>query len=304
MDKNLEVKEAIAGLMKDRSKREALAEMMVEYVQPNHITLDIISMLLNTRQMNPGDILVKKVRKGLKVWTHVPGAIPLKGEITVSERANYILDMAVIGAQANEWELESGEIGTVQSIRSEMMLKLRDYYLNKTFSALSTIWTATNTPSNFTSLGGAVTQTALVNAIDAINQTTTGAKVIVGSRAALQPITAFTYWHSNATTGTEMVQSMAEEVIRTGRLGQFYGVPILAIDQVYDNPEDHNKLIPEDKILIIGQNVGDFVLFGPARTKEYTDPRPTPPTWNCDISQQFGFIIDNAEGIYVLGDIS
>lgn len=303
MDKNLEVKEAIAGLMKDRSKREALAEMMVEYVQPNHITLDIIGMLLNTRQMNPGDILVKKVRKGLKVWTHVPGAIPLKGEITVSERANYVLDMAVIGAQASEWELESGELGTVESIRNEMMLKLRDYYLNKTFTALSTIWTATNTPSNFTSVGGSITQTALVNAIDVINQTTSGAKVIVGSRAALQPVTAFTYWHAGTST-TEMIPSMAEEVMRTGKLGQFYGVPILAIDQVYDNPEDYNKLIPEDKVLVIGQNVGEFVLYGPARTKEYTDPRPTPPTWNCDISQQFGFIIDKADGIYVLGDIS
>jgi hypothetical protein len=304
MENIKEVKEAAASLMKDRSKREAFAEMLVEYVQPNHITLDVIGMLLNTRQLNPGDLLVKKVRKGLKVWTHVPGAIPLKGEITVSERANYVLDMAVIGAHANEWELESGEIGTVESIRNEMMLKLRDYYLNKAFTALSTIWTATNTPSNFTSVGGTITQTALVNAIDAINQTTPGAKVIVGSRAALQPVTSFTYWHSNATTGTEMVQSMAEEVLRTGKLGSFYGVPLMVIDQVYDNPEDHNKLIPEDKILVIGQNVGDFVLYGPSRTKEYTDPRPTPPTWNCDISPQFGFIIDNAEGIYVLGDIS
>jgi len=118
MENIKEVKEAAASLMKDRSKREAFAEMLVEYVQPNHITLDVIGMLLNTRQLNPGDLLVKKVRKGLKVWTHVPGAIPLKGEITVSERANYVLDMAVIGAQANEWELESGEIGTVDSIRT------------------------------------------------------------------------------------------------------------------------------------------------------------------------------------------
>lgn len=301
---DLKVKEALASLMKDRNERQALAEMMVEYVEPNHTTLDIIGMLMNTRQMNKGDLLIKKIRKGLKVWTHVPGSIPLKGEITLTERTNFVLDMAVIGATANEWELEAGEIGTVESIRNEMSLKLRDYYLSKVFSGLSTIWSAVNTPSNFTSLGGNVTQAALVNAIDAINQTTTGAKVIVGSRSAVQPITSFTYWHSNSTTGTEMVQSMAEEVMRTGKLGQFYGVPILAIDQVYDNPEDHNKLIPEDKILVLGQNIGEFILYGPARTKEYTDPRPTPPQWNCDISQEFGFIIDNAEGIYVLGDIS
>lgn len=299
----LKVKEALAGLMKDRTQRSALAEMLVEYVEPNHITLDIIGMLMNTRQMNKGDILVKKLRKGLKVWTHVPGSIPLKGEITVSERANFVLDMAVIGATANDWELEAGEIGTVESIRNEMMLKLRDYYLSKVFTGLSTIWSAVNTPSNFTSVGGTISQTALVNAIDAINQTTAGAKVIVGSRAAIQPITSFTYWNAGAAS-TDMVTSMAEEVMQTGKLGKFYGVPILAIDQIWDNPMDHNKLIPEDKILVLGQNIGEFILYGPSRTKEYTDPRPTPPQWNCDISQEFGFIVDNAEGIYVLGDIS
>lgn len=303
MEITKEVKEAIANTMKSADKK-AFAEMMVEWVEPNHITLDIIGMLLNTKQMNPGDMLVKKLRKGLKVWTHVPGSIPLRGEITVTERTNYVLDTAIIGATANQWELESGELGTAESIRSEMMAKLRDYYLTKVFTGLSTIWTATNTPDNFTSVGGTITQTALVNAIDKINQTTAGAKVIVGSRAAIQPITSFTYWHSNSTTGTSMVESMADEVLRTGKLGQFYGVPILAIDQVYDNPEDHTKLIPEDKILVIGKNVGDFILYDAPKTQEYIDNKPVPPQWNVAIWQQFGFMIDKADGIYVLGDIS
>ncbi len=302
MEITKEVKEALASTMKSADKK-AFAEMMVEWVEPNHITLDIIGMLLNTKQMNPGDMLVKKLRKGLKVWTHVPGSIPLRGEITVTERTNYVLDTAIIGATANQWELESGELGTAESIRSEMMAKLRDYYLGKVFTGLSTIWSATNTPSNFTSIGGTVTQTALVNAIDRINQTTAGAKVIVGARAAIQPITSFTYWHAGTAT-TEMSQSLADEVLRTGKLGQFYGVPILAIDQIYDNPEDYNKLIPEDKILVIGKNVGDFVLYDAPKTQEYIDNKPVPPQWNIAIWQQFGFIIDKADGIYVLGDLS
>ena len=99
MEITKEVKEAIANTMKSADKK-AFAEMMVEWVEPNHITLDIIGMLLNTKQMNPGDMLVKKLRKGLKVWTHVPGSIPLRGEITVTERTNYVLDTAIIGATA------------------------------------------------------------------------------------------------------------------------------------------------------------------------------------------------------------
>jgi hypothetical protein len=95
-----ELKETIASLQKDKTKREALAQVIVEWIDPNHITTDFVGMLLNTRNLNPGDLLVKKTRKGLKVYTHVPGSIPLKGEITVAERMNYILDYAVIGAQA------------------------------------------------------------------------------------------------------------------------------------------------------------------------------------------------------------
>ena len=51
MDEKL--KESVASLMKE-GDRSALAELMVEYVQPQHITTDFIGMLLNTRSLKPG----------------------------------------------------------------------------------------------------------------------------------------------------------------------------------------------------------------------------------------------------------
>ena len=92
MDEN-KLKEAIASLLKE-GKREALAQLIVEYVQPGHIGVDFVNLLLNSRRMNVGDALVKKVRKGINVHTLVPGAIHLANEITVSDRINYILDGA------------------------------------------------------------------------------------------------------------------------------------------------------------------------------------------------------------------
>lgn len=53
MDKK-EFKEALAGKMQDKSQREALAQILVEYIAPNHVTTDYISMLLNTRSLNIG----------------------------------------------------------------------------------------------------------------------------------------------------------------------------------------------------------------------------------------------------------
>jgi hypothetical protein len=294
----IKLKESIASLMK-AGKREALAQLLVEYVQPGHITTDFVSMLLNTRALNPGDALVKKVRKGIKVRTLVPGSIHLASELTVSERANYVLDGADVKVTVNAWELDSGELGTIDSIRSEMLAKLRDFYMGKVFTSLSTVWSAVNTPSNFTNVGGVITSTALENAIDQINQTTSGAKVVVGSRKAMTPITKFAaFWSDGSNVG--YAPETIREIMANGLVGRYYGVPLLTLEQIYDNPEDYNKLIPEDKILVIGENVGEFITYGDTKTKEWEDMRPTPPQWYLELYQQFGMIIDNAMGIYVL----
>ena len=296
MEKNF--KEAIAQLLKE-GKREALAALIVEYVQPQHLTNDFVSLLLGSRALNLGDVLVKKVRKGIKVRTLVPGSIHLASEITVSDRINYVLDGADVKVTYNEWELQSGELGTVEEIRAEMSAKLRDYYLGKVFTSLSTVWSATNTPDNYLAVGGPLTATALETAIDYVNQTTSGVKAVVGTRAALAPITKFGAFWSDG-TNTADVPDNIREIMATGFLGRYYGARIIALDQIYDNPMDYNPLLPTDKVLVIGEGVGDFITYGDVKSKEWTDMRPTPPQWYLEIYQQFGMIIDRADGIFVL----
>lgn len=52
MDENL--KQELASLMKDGSKKSEFAEMIVEYTDPVHISTDFVGMLLNARSLNPG----------------------------------------------------------------------------------------------------------------------------------------------------------------------------------------------------------------------------------------------------------
>jgi hypothetical protein len=259
-------------------------------------------MLLNTRTLNPGDSLVKKLRKGIEVRTLMPGSIHLASEITVSDRINYVLDGWDVKTTWNEWELDNGEIGTVEDIRAEMIAKVRDYHINKVYTALSTIWTAINTPSNYVSMGTAITSTALEDAINQINQTTTGAKAVIGSRVAMTPITKFGAFWSDGTNVTASDPAV-EEIRQTGLLGKYYGVPLVVINQVYDNPEDYTPLIPTDKILVIGENVGDYITYGPEKTKQWQDMRPTPPQWFLEIYGQSALLIWNALGIYVIGNL-
>lgn len=86
-----EMKEAWASLVKSND-REAMAEIITEFVQPNHITNTYMSLLMNTRALQPGDSLRKVMRKGIEVRTLVPGAVHLASEVTTSERMNFILD--------------------------------------------------------------------------------------------------------------------------------------------------------------------------------------------------------------------
>lgn len=292
--------EAVASILKS-GDRKALAELVIEYVQPNHITTDFVGMLLNTRSLKPGDALVKKVRKGITVRTLVPGSVHLASEITTQERINYVLDGADVKVNFSEWDIENGDIGTVDEIKREMTAKLADFYIKKVFTALSTVWTAGNTPNNFISLGSSITATALEDAIDYINQTTGGVKVVVGAKAAMNPITKFAgYWKDETGANKTGIQSVLEEIMAKGKVGTYYGAPLLSIDQIYDNPADYNAQIPTDKVLVIAENVGEFITYGEPKWKEWSDMNPTPPMWNVETYQQFGLIVDNAMGIYVI----
>lgn len=304
MDK-IQLNQELASLVKDPKRRYELAQMYQEWIKPNHIAVDFVGMLLNARSLQPGDTLVKKLRKGLKVRTLVPGSIHLAGEITVTERINHILDGADIKVTASEWDLANGNIGTVGEIRAEMVAKLRDYYQNKVFTALSTVWSALNTPLNYVSVGGPVTATVLKSAIDYITRVTGGVRSVVGVRSVMNPITDFAaFWQDPNTGATGVSDPAIEEIRQSGKLGMFYGAPLVALQQEFDNPEDYNTLLPEDKILVVGENVGEFITFGNEIWKEYTDPRPTPPQWFLEVYQQFGLMVWNAQGIMVLDNVT
>ena len=304
-----EHKEALAAVMQDAEQREALAQILVEWIEPGHLTNEFASVMLGTRALEAGDALVKKIRKGIDVRTLVPGAVHLASEISISDRINFVLDGADVKVTANEWELERGEIGTVDSIASEMRAKLQDYFVTKVFTALASIWGTANTPNNYAEVsvsdwaaGGATAMAAVKAAIDRINQTTPGVKVVIGATEAMTPITQFTaFWPDIASTATyHTADELIMKIMADGWLGKWYGAPFVKIPQVWDNVEDYNALVPTDTVLVVGHDAGEFITYGDVKTKQWTDMNPTPPQWMYEIYQQFGMIIDNAMGIYVL----
>jgi len=253
------------------------------------------------------DQLFKRLRKGIDVRTLFPGAVHLASEVTVQDRAWYHLSGIDVKVHANEWDIESGQIGSLADIQAEMRAKIEDYYINLVITALANLWTIGNTPNNYVNVGGNITAAALETAINWINYRVGAVKAVVGVRHIMTPITKFaqyTPYQPSATSWGVGVPSAIEEARQKGFVGTYYGATIIGLDQSWDNPVDNNTQLPEDKILVIGENVGEFITYGEVKSKQWTNWDPTPPVFQLELYQQYGMIIWEQEGIYVIGGLT
>jgi hypothetical protein len=199
-------------------------------------------------------------------------------------------------------------LGTLDSIEAEMRAKISDYYIALVFNALANLWNGVNTPNNWISVAGPLTAPILVAAINEINYRLGSVRAVVGTRRALTPITTFgnyVPWLGGTPVGiwgTEIPPAV-EEIYRTGFLGSWYGCKIIALDQIWDNEVDYNAMLPENQVLVIGNNVGEFITYGDVKVKQWTDWDPTPPVYKIELYQQYGMIVDNQIGVYVIDDL-
>jgi hypothetical protein len=83
-------------------------------------------------------------------------------------------------------------------------------------------------------------------------------------------------------------------------LGKYYGANIVALEQVWDNLVDYSKLLEDRYVLVLGENVGEFITYGEPRWKEWTNMEPTPPQWNLELFLNFSMLVDRVIGIYVI----
>src|SRR3990172_3117180 len=73
---------------------------------------------------------------------------------------------------------------------------------------------------------------------------------------------------------------------------------IVRIKQIFDQSEyPPRPLLPNDFVLVVGDNIGQFITYGGPQYKEYIDNEPTPPYWNYETWLQFGMMIWNARGL-------
>lgn len=302
-----------------RTDKKAFAEVITEYVDPVYLTLDLAGAFMDTREMNFGEILVKRFKGKYHVQQIVPGQITLGEQITIRDKAvSFNLDILAAKAEYNVLELEhGGPQFTPETVRSDVQKALQEKVLMRTWNALANIWTTANASaltipgaaySNFIDVGGALTATALDNAIDHVNYWSGSVRAIIGTEAALAPLSTFGQYQIIGTNNQYVTQNGTPPgtIINGSPFGNgpkpvesYRGVSnIIRVKQIFDNTQfPPVPLLPSDYILVIGDNIGQFVTYGGPQTKEYVDNRPTPPYWNYETWLQFGMMIWNARGL-------
>lgn len=321
-----EYRQALAELA--RTDRKALAEVITEYVDPVYLTTDLLGQFMTTREMAFGDILVKRFKGKYNVQQIVPGQITLGQQITVRDKAvSMNLDILAAKAEYNILELEhGGPVFTPEQVRADVQAALREQLLMRTWNALGNVWKSANASaltitgsgySNYQNAAGPLTASILDAAIDHVNYWSGSVRAIIGTESALAPLSEFGQYvlisgsnsDNYATTNGQPAGTFQRvSPYGTGPKGveSYRGVSnIIRIPQIFDNTEyPPVALLPTDFVLVVGDNVGEFITYGGPQFKEFVDNRPTPPYWNYETWIQFGMMIWNARGIVKIGGIT
>jgi hypothetical protein len=301
--------------------RKAFAEIITEYVDPVYLTLDLAGQFMSTREITLGDIYVKSFKGKYHVQQIVPGQITLGEQITVRNKAlSYNLDILSAKAKYNELELaHGGPAYRPETVRSDVRKALDEKLVMRGWNALGNIWTVANasaltysgsSQSNFIDASGPLTSTALDAAIDHVNYWSPGVRTIIGTEQALAPLTTFGQFRLISGTNTDSYVTLDGQQPGTFQNVSPYGggskgvetyrgvSNIVRLKQIFDETEYPKRpLLPTDFVLVIGEDIGEFITYGTAQTKEWTDMEPTPPYWNYETWLQFGMMIWNAKGL-------
>lgn len=301
---------ATAGRSAD-GRPSAFAELITESINPNHVTLGILDAFMNTRALKAGDVLTKRVRTGVPVYTMVPGTRHMASQVFARDVMTYALDTIIAKIQYDWYQVQSGEIADISELRQEMSSALIDEVVSRAFTMLSTVWTPyTNsvTGSHYYNATGGLTESILTNGMEKVVTHAGSIRSIVGSRAALLPIYntlgIVDHVHSSdsSTKTTIGIESILSDWKRNGVVSTFKGVRLIELPQVFKNTADgyYDKLIPDDYVIIIGDNAGEFITYGDVMSQENTDMSIEPPVYTLALWRQYGMIVDYPERIAVI----
>jgi hypothetical protein len=308
-----DIKKAYAQIAsKAGDSDRVFAEIIQEVIEPRRLTLDYMNLFLNTRYLNEGDTLSKRVKTRARVLNMVPGTNHMASQISLLGTVSYTLDSLIAKVIVPYDQLRSGDIGTIQDLIKGLKSDLIDGIVVKMFNNIASTWTPyvnALTGSHFidATVTG-LTPAVLTTAIEKVSAHAGSVKLITGLRSTLLPMydSAGIIDHKNTLNPgvftTVSVPSILEEWTRFGVISTYKGATVFEIPQIQErSATDYDKpLIPNNIVLVIGDSAGSSILYGQENTQEFVDYSVEPPNYSLSVWRKYGIIIDRPENIVVI----
>lgn len=290
--------------------RSAFSDLIVETINPNHVGFEVFSAFMNVRNLNVGDQLVKKLRRtGYPVRTMVPGTTHLSDVLYPGTQSlTYAIDYIITKMRMNLWELRRGELGSIELFREEMQRALVDEIVARIVALIGSTWDGTTSRTNYVdAVSTGLTVEILDNMVETVLTKAGSIRAIVASHSALLPIYKTNGVVEHTVTGGSTPTALAiPEILlewkKTGRLTTFRGIPLIELPQIYKRTADgfDTPLIDQSRVLVIGDNAGEVILYGGVETQESTDLTTEPGDYVLAMWRGYGMILDMLENIGVI----
>lgn len=311
--RELQLKVASAGLVPNGKRISEFAEVIIESIEPNRLTLDLFNRLfMPTRRLNPGDSLQRRIKnRGYPVRIMVPGTEHLASQpVPPRQVMAYNIDYLIAKVSYNLFELRSGDIQLVGDLRRDLRDSIVDNMVARVFSLLATVWNSANTPNNYATVAGGLTEPVLSTMIENVLEQAGSIRSIVGTRKALLKLYEFAGVKEHVITGGTAptnvqvipIQNPLDEWSRSNRVTSFRGIPVVELPQVFERSADNytKKLIPDNLVLVIGDNAGEIILYGDFETQEHVDTGVEPAQYSLSTWVGYGMMVDFPEHIGVI----
>jgi hypothetical protein len=286
--------------------RSALAEIIVRSAEPNHLALSLFSAFMQVRSLNPGDNFMYTVRRGrYPVRQMVPGTVHMTDAVYSADKTAFVFDRLIAGTSHNLWEVQSGDIGTVESMRNALQADVIDAIVARVFTALTTVWNATDTPTNYTDASGTgATTTILDSMIENVLDRAGSVRAIIGTRRALYPLyDDMTFATLTSGANVSLIPTdQFQQFYQNNRVADYKGITVVELGQVYANdlPDIRRPLLPTDKIIVVGDDAGMIATMGGFEYQDMTDLRKQPAEYVLHGWQAYGMIVDQVDKIGVI----
>lgn len=234
--------------------RTALAKKITIELQNDIEQRDLSGLILDKEFIPVGTQAEWTLKGKMRVYWHEPGSYAPR--TSVFQRV-FTLTTEMLSAHP-EFEitqLRAGRYGTIadqaSSAREAILGAINARVWNTLVGSI-----ATSGVPNYAAAAGGVTKTVLDAAITYVNdQPGGGAKAIIGRRTVLDKILDFNI--STYEVGA-FDDATKRQIIQTGSLGQYRGVPIIGLPQWRD--ANGRATISSENIIVVGGGSGKFVV--------------------------------------------